>query len=343
MKLGVFLIFLFTILKFNSINAQGFRLAFGSCLHQEKELELLRSVVNHSPDAFVFIGDNVYVDSYDSMKINKAYQTLACNPNFQYLKQSTALYATWDDHDYGMDDAGKYYPTKEASKRSFISFFRPSNVAEILSHKGIYQSYIFKYHGKRIQLILLDTRTFRSSLKRVSAVEQRKDEYYPYTRLYKPVYSVDSSMLGEEQWDWLGSELKKRSAVTIIASSTQFATEYNGYETWANFPLEQERMLNLISTTKKEHVVFISGDVHYGELSKDCNSDYPLYDLTSSGISESWGFAAPNIHREEGPIMENNFGLIRIKPWKKELYFELFSAQGLRVQRLIPLKELEFK
>ena len=343
MKPTIVTILLIWIIQDGLLFGQGFNLAFGSCLHQEKELTLLSKAAAQSPNAFVFVGDNIYADTYDSMRINKAYQALACNPNFQALKRSVPIYATWDDHDYGMDDVGKYYPLKEASKRMFTSFFQPPNPTQLLSHQGIYQSYLFRYRGKKIQLILLDTRTFRSSLKRINKPSEENDAYYPYERLYLPCFKSDSTMLGEEQWSWLAEQLKVKSAVTIIASSTQFATEYNGYETWANFPLEQERMAQLIESTRKEHVVFISGDVHYAELSKSCSSSYPLYDLTSSGISESWGFAAPNVHREEGPVMENNFGVLRIQPWRKTLTFLINTEKGVRLQRIVSLDELEFK
>ncbi len=343
MKQPIITILLIWIIQDGLLFGQGFNLAFGSCLHQEKELVLLSKAAAQSPKAFVFLGDNIYADTYDSMRINAAYQALACNPNFQALKRSVPLYATWDDHDYGMDDVGKYYPLKEASKRMFTSFFKPPNLTQLLSHQGIYQSYLFRYRGKKIQLILLDTRTFRSSLKRINVQSEENDSYYSYERLYLPSFNADSTMLGADQWSWLAEQLKVKSAVTIIGSSTQYATEYNGYETWANFPLEQERMVQLIESMRKEHVVFISGDVHYAELSKVCNASYPLYDLTSSGISESWGFAAPNVHREEGPVMENNFGVLRIQPWRNELTFLIYTENGLRLQRTIYLDELEFK
>ena len=331
-----------SILLIFIIKAQGFSIAFGSCLHQEKELGLLLSAKRQNPNAFIFLGDNVYADSNDSMKINAAYQSLACNANFQALKASVPIFATWDDHDYGMDDAGKYYPLKAASKRIFTSFFIPvKQQSKINSHAGIYQSYCFRFRGRKIQLILLDTRTFRSDLRRIN--KDIKDDYYPYDRLYVPTNQIDSSILGDEQWTWLEEALSVKSALTIIASSTQFATEYNGYEAWANFPKEQERLINLIESNKKEHVVLISGDVHYGELSAECNAPYPLYDLTSSGISESWGFAAPNAHREEGPVMENNYGQIRFMPWKRKISFEIYTEKGLRFQRLVDLKSLEFK
>ena len=40
-------------------------------------------------------------------------------------------------------------------------------------------------------------------------------------------------------------------------------------------------MLNLIKSTKAEGVIFISGDVHWGEISKLQDENlYPIYDIT---------------------------------------------------------------
>lgn len=39
---------------------------------------------------------------------------------------------------------------------------------------------------------------------------------------------------------------------------------------------------------KRNGVLFISGDVHFGEITRyDCALDYPLYDITSSGLTQS--------------------------------------------------------
>ena len=74
-------------------------------------------------------------------------------------------------------------------------------------------------------------------------------------------------------------------------------------------------MLNsydLIKKNKANGVVFITGDVHYSEISKLETDFYPIYDFTSSGLSSTWHFATPNKNRIEGPIMDNHFGLITI-------------------------------
>jgi alkaline phosphatase D len=136
---------------------------------------------------------------------------------------------------------------------------------------------------------------------------------YFYSLDYVPHTTSDSILLGEDQWQWLSQELKKPADLRLICSSTQFGIEYNGYEAWANFPHEQKRMIDLINDTKAEGVIFLSGDVHYGEISRFNNADgYPIYDITSSGITSTWDFPTLNVNRIEGPIMDNHFGLLTI-------------------------------
>lgn len=59
-------------------------------------------------------------------------------------------------------------------------------------------------------------------------------------------------------------------------------------ESWGRFPKERKRLFQLIQDTKKNGVIFISGDVHFGEITRyDCAVGYPLYDVTSSGLVQS--------------------------------------------------------
>jgi alkaline phosphatase D len=151
-------------------------------------------------------------------------------------------------------------------------------------------------------------------------------------------------MVGEEQWRWLEAQLKEPADIRIIASSTQFSITHNGYEAWANFPFEQNRMLDLIKSTQANGVLFISGDVHYAEISKLNKSGlYPIYDVTSSGITSTWDFATPNDNRIDGPIMENNFGLIKIN-WEAsdpEITLQIHDVSGNeRISRTVKLSEL---
>jgi hypothetical protein len=47
---------------------------------------------------------------------------------------------------------------------------------------------------------------------------------------------------------------------------------------------------------QREGVFFISGDVHFGEISRyDCATGYPLYDVTASGLTQAVEKAVPHV------------------------------------------------
>jgi alkaline phosphatase D len=204
---------------------------------------------------------------------------------------------------------------------------------------------MYEQFGKKLQIIILDTRTFRDDL-RTYRGELHHEARYFYPLDYYPYENNDSTLLGAAQWAWLEQELSKPADLRIIATSTQFSIEFNGYEAWANFPHERQRMVELIKKTKANGVIFISGDVHYAEISKfESPGCYPLYDVTSSGITSTWYFATPNKYRIEGPVMENHFGKISID-WRQQdptIKMEIIDIKdNQRIEHTIRLSELKF-
>jgi len=322
------------------------KIAFGSCGHQDHPLPIFDQVVLAKPDLFIFLGDNIYGDTDDMQVLHTKYQKLGNKPTYQRLKASTPIIATWDDHDFGRNDAGRHYPYKQESKDAFLTFFDEPAHSPRRDHPGIYTSYTHQIQGKTLQIILLDVRTFRDDLQLAQA-GQPKDKKYFYDLDYTPYQTTDSTLLGAEQWAWLEKQLQQPADLRLIGSGSQFSIEYNGYEAWANFPHEQKRLWTLIQKTKANGVVFLSGDVHYGEISKlEVPNGYPIYDLTSSGLSSTWHFATPNKNRIEGPIMENHFGLLTIDWSKKDptLQAEIIDITGnRRVEYTFPLSEITFK
>ena len=154
------------------------------------------------------------------------------------------------------------------------------------------------------------------------------------------------TFLGEVQWRWLEEEFKKPADLRIIASGSQFGHDYNGYESWTLFPHEQEKMYRLIEKTQANGVVFISGDVHWGEISKvERDGLYPIYDITSSGINKSWKTFEPNSKRVGKIMRENHFGQIEID-WNQadpQLNFTIIGLDGKKVvDHKIRLSELKF-
>lgn len=322
------------------------KIAFGSCASERHPQPILDRVVEHKPDLFIYLGDNVYGDTYDMKILQSKYDSLAVKAEFKRLKQSVKILATWDDHDYGWNDAGKYYPFKRESKEIFLDFFDEPKDSERRKREGIYTAYYYEQNGKRLQVILLDNRTFRSDLRLYRGELSRQSKYF-YPLDYYPHQIEDSVLLGEEQWAWLETELRKPADLRIIGSGTQFGISYNGYESWANFPHEQKRFIDLIMKTKAEGVMFISGDVHYAEISKlESPGCYPIYDVTSSGLTSTWLFATPNDNRIEGPVMENHFGMISIDwsvkdPQIKMEIWDIHNNQ--RIEHTISLSDMKFR
>lgn len=293
------------------------KIAFGSCAKENEKQPILYRVIEKNPDVFVYLGDNIYGDTDDMEVLRGKYALYSCKSEFIDLWNSTQVIGTWDDHDYGRNDAGREYPYKAQSKEIFLDFFKEPAISDRRNHEGIYTSYYFGDTAHRVQIILLDTRTFRSNLI-LSGFD------------YAENFSPTAEMLGTEQWNWLEQELLTPAKIRIIGTSTQFSRSHNGYEAWANFPNEKQRMINLIQSTNANGVLFISGDIHFAEFSvQNTSTGYPLYDLTSSGISSVEVGFDENTNRIGEAYVAKNFGMIEIQ-WLADpiISFNIYGNNG---------------
>jgi alkaline phosphatase D len=322
--LKISLFFLFVFIGISAHSQEISKIAFGSCGDQNKPQPILAIAATMSPDLFIFLGDNIYGDSEDMSTLKSKYRQLGVKAEFKKLKETCPVIATWDDHDYGVNNGGAEYPKKVESKEVFLDFWNEPDTSERREHEGIYTSYFYGEKGKRVQVILLDTRTFRTPLTYVVPEGEIKKQYLPDS-------NKSSTFLGEKQWKWLKKELKKEADIRIIASSIQFGNEHNSMESWSNFPREHEKMISLIKKTKANGVVFISGDVHWAEISKQPQEDtYPLYDITSSGITQVTENVKANKFRLGNPFYEKNFGMIEID-WSlpnPKIHFRVYDVRG---------------
>ena len=298
-----------------------FTLAFGSCANQARPIPLLDHVRLRGPDAFVFLGDNVYADTEDEDQMRATYQRLADKPEFQRLLASTRVEATWDDHDYGVNDGGSEYPMKEEAKAIFLDFWGADADDPRRSRAGIYYAVMLKVGGRAVQLIILDTRTFRGPLRASGDDPAFKHRYRP---------GLDVSLLGEPQWRWLQAQLERPADARVIASSIQFSGDYHGFEAWANAPNERARMLTLLAAGHQAPTLFISGDVHHGELARIKRSDgVSVYDLTSSGLNQAGTILEPSSARVGDAVMAPNAGFITFD-WEAEVvHFSLIGEDDV--------------
>lgn len=286
------------------------RIALGSCARQNQPQPIWDPIVAAKPDLFLFLGDNIYGDSNDMKVLQSKYDQLAEKPGFKKLRATCPILATWDDHDFGADDAGEEYPMKIESQKLFLNFFNEPADSPRRQREGIYDAKVFGPVGQQVQIILLDTRYFRGPLKPKPRVQGKGTRYLP-----NPDTTI--TLLGNAQWKWLEEQLHVPAEVRIIASSIQVVSEEHDSEKWMNLPHERERLYQLICDTHANGVLFVSGDVHRGEISEmDGGVGYPLYDLTASGLTHTAGVKFgdwPNRHRIGTLDWTTSFGVIEFE------------------------------
>jgi alkaline phosphatase D len=297
-------------------------IAFGSCARERQAQPIWTEILATQPDLFLFIGDNQYADFWEKDgrmvmepvpnpgRIQEAYDALAAQPGYRRMQRACPIMATWDDHDYGANDAGNDFAFRAESQDLFCDFYGFGDNHPIREQAGIYHSRFFDGpRGERVQVIMLDTRYHRDPL-------ERSTDGVPRPGPYAPTGDTSKTILGEAQWAWLAGQFREHADVRILASSIQIVADEHGWETWGNFPHERDRLYALIESTNASGVLAISGDRHLMELScdRDRGAPYPLWDFTSSGLTQKpQAINDPN-PRRVGPVRrETNFGLIRFE------------------------------
>ena len=301
------------------------RIAFGSCANESRPQPIWEAINKLKPQLFIFTGDNVYADSADPVKLRNSYEQLAQIPGFSALREACPVIGTWDDHDYGKNDAGEEFEGKQAAKDAFMKFFATPEDSPLRKRGGVYDAKIFGPEGKRVQVILLDTRWFRGPIRKMTKEELKAARAESGNKVgrYLPDEESDSSMLGEEQWNWLIEELKKPAELRLLVSSIQVIPNEHGWEKWGNLPRERKKLLDAIRDNAR-NVVILSGDRHSSDISllppeTDGGPFYPLYDITSSGLNQTGLADEPNRFRVAGDSVYNqpNFGWIEIN-WSEK-------------------------
>jgi alkaline phosphatase D len=322
---------LFVLGQVATIQAQDkslHRMAFGSCNRQDAPQPLWKPILADRPDLWVWMGDNIYGDSPVMDTLRAKYALQNDNPDYQRLKASTPLIGVWDDHDYGINDGGKYFVQKKDSRNLMFDFLDvPANSPD-RQREGGYSAHTYGEGEQQVKVILLDARYFRDSLVRVDRV-----------------YQINSTgqILGDAQWKWLENELKTSTArVNFIVSGIQFLPTEHAYEKWANFPQEREKLLNLIASSGVQNPILLSGDRHIAEIMKLVDSRFPngLYEVTASGLTHTWSGIAEekNSLRVSNLIAQLNYGFASFDWTKDEVLIEIKGENGhVHAQQTIPL------
>ena len=298
------------------------RIAFGSCNKHTKNQDYWRAIRARNPDLWIWLGDVIYADTPVLLKwriparpetLVAYYEAQLSSPEYGALLSQVPVIGVYDDHDQGTNvsvytltspnrspvlsvrgefdvyffpsinliiipkqDADKYSYADEPhikalSPQLFLDFIGESLDSPRRQQSGIYAHYVLGTAPRRVNVILLDVRTNR-------------DPYW---------HGDEQDFLGAEQWEWLGRVLADTEAeLTLIGSGIQVLSRGDPWiaEMWYKLPQSRARLLALLASARVHGAMFLSGDVHFGELSRiDCPAvGYPLFDVTSSGLTHSW-------------------------------------------------------
>ena len=310
------------------------RIALGSCFAPQIESDIWTEIANYNPEIFLYLGDNVYQsDESEDVSLpylKEAYQMLAADKTFEVFRHNTSILPTWDDHDYGMNDAGASYPAKYHSEKLFEQVWAIADDDPRKSRDGVYFSRTFGIPGQQLQIIMLDTRFFRTDIQKYSTDQGKKK--------YQPDLSSDATILGHAQWLWLANKLKDPADVRLIISSVQILTGDGDHEGWYLFPKDRDRLFALIN--KINGVFLISGDRHFSAFYQTIQeSADPLLELTSSslnlpitGSTRIKMEPTKSEYQLERAVFDENFSTINIDWTQKQITFAIRSKDNKIMQ-----------
>jgi len=261
---------------------------------------------------------------YNMQLADRGYQEL--------LNASVPIVGTWDDHDYGWDNSDKTYPYREESQAAFMDFIGEPAGSPRRTQKGVYTSHMFDFGngipGRKVLVILLDLR-------------YNKD---PYT-------TPNGDFLGEEQWNWLDKTLRESNAdVNLLVSSLQFLADRRilGHnvagENWYRFEDKRTKFLHLLGRYNVSAPIFLSGDVHFAELSLATSEAGQILEVTSSGMTHSWGTRQPIEGSSKFSNVLEAFGMhtaMEIMPWDYQIN-DRKTGRGQQYSLDYNFGELEF-
>lgn len=245
-----------------------FRVAFGSCtrVKESREQPIWRFVEEQEPDLFFHLGDYVYGDTLDSDILAEEYQFQRDVELLRLFQRKVPQLATWDDHEYGLNDHDRTSPMREQGLRIFKQYWANPSYG-LPDTPGVFFTY--QYGG--VDFFFLDVRYHRD----------------PNVQPDTP----EKTMLGAGQLRWLKDELLKSEAPFKVLVSGSGWTKAKGFggDSWASFIHERDALFDFIRDNEVNGVVLLSGDTHVGELNAIPWSDkggYDFYDLVSSPLAQ---------------------------------------------------------
>ena len=283
--------------------------------------EIFDAIAAKAPDLMVWLGDNLYFqppDELDPASMAARYRRQRALPSLQRLLVAAPQLATWDDHDYGPNDADMSYVLKAESLALFRRYWANPSYG-LPDAPGVFG----RARWGDVDVFLLDDRWYRSA-------NRSNDE-------------PGKTMFGAQQLAWLRNALVySRATLKLVVNGSQVWNRANRFEGLNHFTHEQKALADWLIAQRVEGVMFASGDRHFTELLRIERPDaYPLFEFTSSPLtSRAW--ENPEAAERSNPdvvpgtlIGKRQFGLIRVTgPAKaRRIALESYDQSGTLLWR----------
>ena len=176
----------------------------------------------------------------------------------------TAVFAIWDDHDFGTNDcSGGPAVEKPAWKIPVWRLFRQNWVNPAYGGGAKQPGCWFRFSIADVDFFMTDGRCYR----------HRKGK----------------TMLGPVQKRWLLDALAASKATfKVIASGTPFSAGTKGAsrDTWDGFAEEREEIFSFLEKRRISGVILLAADRHRSDVWKtERAGGYPLYEFESSRLT----------------------------------------------------------
>ncbi|MBC7372256.1 MAG: alkaline phosphatase D family protein [Bdellovibrionaceae bacterium] len=270
------------------------KFALCSCLKESyHEAEIWKNMVLQKPDVIFFVGDTVYADKgapkdgADPTHLWKRFCEARTVLEIYYSKKLIPILATWDDHDFGLNDSNRFtYPYIQESQWNFQQFFAQEESHCRFIKRGPGISTAFQYNEQLF--LLLDNRTFRDR-------NGSRDRYAHW---------------GQEQESWMLELMRKNSGPTWLMTGSQVFPSAPFKPSLSRDHVGQFAGFMKELKTTPSKVVFVSGDVHFSEISLIDTPEvgYRTYELTSSAVHSNGIPGAPGVIPNKRRLMGASIG-----------------------------------
>ena len=230
-------------------------------------------------DAVIHLGDYIYEYGGDTTiaRFHKPpheivsledyrtrYAQYRLDKDLMHAHQQHPFITIWDDHEiannsykegaqnHQPDEEGNYEARKQVARQAYFEWMP---IREQVGGQ-LYRSFSF---GNLASLIMLD--------------ERLEGRSAPAESIHDPAYESDErDMLGEEQFNWLSTQLKDTSmrwkviGNQVIFSdldiSGAFPERARNLDAWDGYPAAKQRIAGFMADNNIENVVILTGDTH---------------------------------------------------------------------------------